>query len=78
VLVYHIREAQFKLCVKYFCFFLVYKGPVLFIVVNVAVIENLIVFAIEIDLILSSTLLAQINERILIGKLRESIVFEVE
>jgi hypothetical protein len=62
MLIYHIREAQFKLCIKYLGFLLVYKGPVLFIVVNVAVIENLIVFAIEIHLILGPTLLAQIDE----------------
>jgi hypothetical protein len=62
MLIYHIREAKFKLCIKYFPFLLVYEGPVLFIVVNVAVIENLIVFAIEVHLILGSTLLAQIDE----------------
>ncbi len=78
MLIYHIGEAKFKLCIKYFGFLLVYKGPVLFIVVNVAIIENLIVFAIEIDLILGSTLLAHIDERILICELRESIVFEIE
>jgi hypothetical protein len=38
----------------------------------------LIVFAIEVHLILGSTLLAQIDEWVLISKLRECIVFEVE
>ena len=78
MLVNHIGKTELKLRIKYFSLFLVYKSPVLFIVVDVAVIENLIVFAIEIDLILGSTFLAQINERILICKLWECIVFEVE
>jgi hypothetical protein len=78
MLIDHIGEAEFELCIENFCLFQVNKGPILFIVVDVAVIENLIVFAIEIDLILGSTFLAQINERILICKLWECIVFEVE
>jgi len=54
----HIGETEFELCIENFCLFLVYKGPILFIVVDVAIIENLIVFAIKIYLILGSILLA--------------------
>lgn len=57
MLVDHISEAEFELSIKYLGFLLVNKGPILFIVVDVAVVENLIVFAIEIHLIFSSALL---------------------
>jgi hypothetical protein len=62
MLIYHICETKFELCIENLGFFLIYEGPVLFIVVDVAVIENLIVLAIEIHLILGPTLLAQGNK----------------
>jgi hypothetical protein len=54
------------LSVKQLSLFFVHKGPILFVIVHIAIVEYLVIFAIKINLVLGAVLLAKINEGILV------------
>ncbi len=74
----HVSEAEFKSGVKCFGLFLVQEGPILFMIVYKAVIEDLIVLPIEVYLVFGYFLNAKLYQSFLICDFGVSIILEVE
>ena len=60
VFIDHVGEAEFELRIEHFLLLSIDEGPVLFVIVHVAVIEDLIVLSVKINLILCAIRHAQL------------------